>query len=84
MMFKWTFLITYLLFHIRVVFIIWNTDFLEKKQKIINIILTLLIPFIFGGLVLSILKRNETGTSSSEYRKNKRKNEYKNHGNGAY
>lgn len=54
-----------------------------KTQKFINCLLLVIIPFFWGILVKSALSPGYPGTSSPQYRKNKTKTKFVNHGGGA-
>jgi len=73
--------IGYSTFIIRLVLL---TNKLNYRQKLFHILMILVIPFFWGVLVKVAISRDYEGTSSKQYRINKNKTKYKNHGGGAF
>lgn len=63
---------------------IWTSIYLNKKQKFLNTIMVILVPFLWIVFLSVALSKPVEGTSSKNYRENKLKAKYKNHGNGAF
>ncbi|MCB9197429.1 MAG: hypothetical protein H6600_03155 [Flavobacteriales bacterium] len=76
--------ILYIVVSTYAIFKIFSKNHLNTQQRWINSILIILIPFFYWGVLSSVLRPSPKGTSSKEYRENKGKVKYENHGNGAY
>lgn len=66
-------LFCYLIWSVFIINKIYKPNHFTKGQKLINSILVLMVPIVYGIILLSILKPSYQGTSSPEYRKNKGK-----------
>jgi len=74
-------LIAYGLFSSWMTYKIAKTTFFGSKQKIVNIIFTWMIPFVWGLLAKSIIKPKENGVmtkSKRSFSKGKYKDNWKN------
>ncbi len=69
--------LVYLAFCIRIIRRVFKTNHFTRTQKWVNSALVVLFPFVWGIILLSILKPSYQGTSSPEYRKNKGKAKFK-------
>lgn len=78
------FSLAYLAWSIFIISKILKPNHFTKTQKWIHIILVILIPIVWGVILLSILKPSYKGTSSPEYMINKQKTKYENNHNGVF
>lgn len=67
-------LIIYLIFSIRVTFKVDKTEYLNHKQKIFNCLLVWLIPFIWGFLIINIIRPTKPQVMTKNKRKMKKGN----------
>ena len=74
----------YLAWSVFIINKIFKPNHFTKTQKCVHIILVILIPIVWGVILLSILKPSYKGTSSPEYRINKQKTKYENNHNGVF
>jgi len=66
MILLWLVLIVYLVYTYRIILKICKTINLNKNQKILNIIIVILIPFLWGVFISFIIKPSEKGWIDNE------------------
>lgn len=64
MVFIWTLLFAHITYSIWVISRIYISIMLSKKQKIVNTIMVILIPFFWGVIVLFMIKPPKEGFAS--------------------
>ena len=67
-------ILTYCIFTVIIILKVINSNLLSKKQKAINISLSILIPFIWGILMFVIFGPSTKGTGSKERKKEQKLN----------
>lgn len=64
-------LISYVLFSSVISVVLVRRNYLSQAQKVSNVLLVLMLPFIFGLLVLKLTKQSDYKTIIKKHRRNK-------------
>jgi hypothetical protein len=65
----WLILIIYLVYTPKIIFKIYKTRYLNKNQKVVDTILVIVIPFLWGLFISFIIKPQKDINREEEYKK---------------
>ncbi len=65
------FIFIYIIYSIFISMKIWKAEYLNKTQRIFNIIFTWIIPFLWGIIIKGIITPSNTETMTKNKRKSK-------------